>query len=99
VIASCIECTGHIRDCTVFEKRGFTSIPVRGWYHTSTGRYECEGGLTMARPAPLVSVSCPEHKQRSQESCRLCFTSVQVSLYFHNAGRCIPRLCGWMHVR
>jgi hypothetical protein len=99
VIASCIECTGRIRDCTVFEKQGFNSVPVRSWYHTSTGRYECEGGMTMARPAPLVSVSCPEHKRQPVQICRLCDTAMQVSLHFHNIGRCISKHCLWAHAR
>jgi hypothetical protein len=52
----------------------------------------------MAKPAPLVSIRCPLHRKKADENCTLCYTSAQVSLYFHNLGRCIPALCGWRHI-
>lgn len=99
MITTCTECRQQIRDCTDSEQRGFIRVPVRGWYHTATGYTECAGGGTMAKPAPLVSVRCPLHRRKADEGCTICYTSAQVSLYFHNLGRCIPRLCGWTHAQ
>lgn len=99
MIITCTECKEQIRDCTAFERHEFGHVTVRGWYHTRTGRYECAEGGTMAKPAPLVSIRCPLHKKGADEGCTLCYTSEQVSLYFHNLGRCIPRLCIWRHAQ
>ena len=52
----------------------------------------------MAKPRPLVDVTCPQHPHRPlPDECVMCYTSLQVSLYFHNLGRCIPQVCVYPH--
>jgi hypothetical protein len=93
VITSCYECKQPIRDCSVPAEGTY----VTGWYHIATGYPECAEGGTMARPAPLVNVRCPTHRNHPDQSCMLCVTGAEAALYFHNLGRCIRRLCLWKH--
>ncbi len=51
----------------------------------------------MARPRPLADVTCPQHPHQPVDDCVVCYTSMQVSLYFHNLGRCIERVCIYPH--
>lgn len=94
MITRCRSCREHIRDCTGFTAARVISV---SWYHMATGREHCADGLALASPAPSVSVLCGHHDQ-PRYGCLACVTASQVSLYFHNLNRCIPRLCGWMHV-
>lgn len=102
MIAGCAHCGERIRDCTGFRRRRAggleISVPVTDWYHTATGHERCEGMSTLAAPRPLVSVRCPAHR-KLDESCQLCLAAGDVSLYFHNNGRCIPARCYWPHER
>jgi len=67
-----------------------------GWYHVGTGRETCEGG-EVAAPKPLADVTCPQHPRQPVGDCVICYTSLQVSLYFHELARCIPELCAYPH--
>ena len=100
MITGCRHCHHQIRDCTAFELRYVgalkMSVPVTGWYHTTTGHERCDGMTTMAAPKPLVAVRCPRHK-KLDETCQLCQAAGDISLYFHNSHRCIPHRCYWRH--
>lgn len=74
-------------------------VAVPDWYHIADGWRTCGGpdGLTRAAPVCLVHVACAEHYRKPDDDCRNCETSLQVSLFFHNDGRCIEALCGWQH--
>jgi hypothetical protein len=97
VITRCARCGERIRDCTGFEQRGFIQVPVPDWYHTQTGWRMCADGLTRAWPVVHVHVACATHYRKPEDDCRACDVSLQVSLGFHNEGRCIEALCGWLH--
>lgn len=94
MLARCRWCREQIRDCTAFRRM----VPVISWYHITHGYERCRGGMTMAEPPPRVHVACRFHPRSYDELCRYCDTAAQVSLHFHNDGRCIPLLCGWPHV-
>jgi hypothetical protein len=93
LITQCRGCHQPIRDCTGPWAGGRFTV---AWYHIATGWRTCEDG-TVASPVSLVNASCPEHKREPDESCPACVTSAEVSLHFHNAGRCIPALCPYPH--
>lgn len=88
MITRCRNCPGQIRDCST----------APGWYHTATGHEKCASGAGLAEPVPMVAVLCKAHR-KPLPGCRACLTAAEVMLFFHNAHRCIPKLCGWMHVR
>ena len=96
MLTRCKHCLTEIRDCTAFSVRRQYVI---GWYHTAHGDESCRGMPTIAEPQPLVDVSCRFHPSTCDDACRSCDTAMQVSGYFHNDGRCIPKLCGWLHVQ
>lgn len=100
MIARCKHCLTQIRDCTMFERIAFSPVQhvVIGWYHTTDGHERCPGRATIAEPQPLVHVGCRFHPSTYDDLCLICDTAMQVSGYFHNDGRCVPRLCSWMHV-
>jgi hypothetical protein len=43
-----------------------------------------------------VDVICPAH-DKEDPACRVCDIASQVSLFFHNDGRCIEALCRYPH--
>lgn len=99
MITRCARCGELIRDCTGFEPDGFVMIPVPAWYHIGDGWRTCGGpeGTARAWPVLLVHVACATHPGDPDDSCPACETSEQVSLWFHNDGRCIGKLCRWPH--
>lgn len=99
MITRCARCGELIRDCTEFAPAGFVLVTVPGWYHVADGWRTCggEGGLTRAWPVLNVHAACASHGDRPDDQCRACDTSEQVSLFFHNDGRCIEKLCRWPH--
>lgn len=95
MITRCARCGERIRDCTGHAYIGFALVSVPAWYHTDTGLELCAGGA--AWPVLNVSVRCPGHPDHPDDDCPACETSSQVSLFFHNDGRCVEKLCRWPH--
>lgn len=95
MITACRHCTGQIRDCTAFASGRF----FISWYHTSDGHERCRGLATVADPVALVHVSCRFHSGEVETECEGCMMAAEVSAVFHNQGRCIPKLCIWLHER
>lgn len=91
MITRCARCGRKIRDCTGQAYAGFALVSVPAWYHVEDGTEGC------AWPVPNVSVRCPSHGGHPDDDCPGCETSEQVSLFFHNDGRCIGKLCPWPH--
>ena len=99
MISSCKHCQRRIRDCTALQRNALAHEVALGWYHTDDGHERCPGGMTMAAPVPLVSVSCPAHQRRPERDCITCETAAQVMVVFHEKDRCIPACCVWLHVQ
>lgn len=94
MISRCARCGERIRDCTGFARSGYVLVTVPDWYHIATGWRTCPGGR--AWPVLCVDVICPAH-DKEDPACRVCDIASQVSLFFHNDGRCIEALCRYPH--
>lgn len=98
MIAGCRWCGGRIRDCTAVTVSGEgTAYLSLGWYHTVTGREPCGENGCRAEPAPLADVTCGRHPHREIPECPFCLVTAEVSFMYHDEGRCIRGLCGWLH--
>jgi hypothetical protein len=95
LISRCARCGRRIRDCTGFVRDGEVLVTVPAWYHTGDGTQTCGGWR--AWPVLNVHAACADHGDDPDDRCPACDTSEQVSLFFHNDGRCIAKLCRWAH--